>query len=116
MIGFFILWNQLNFPRPSVRKFNSLYSFKSDGKSSGWWYVSVKTKTVGSVITQNSDSIKNWKKLWFFVRGPWQFTVNDARPDMNIPVCYHELRYVSQEPTEESSERARRARDISENI
>ncbi|KAL2471558.1 Plus3 domain-containing protein [Abeliophyllum distichum] len=113
MIGFLILWNQLGFPRPSVREFNSLYSFKSDGKRSGWWYASVKVKTGGSVITQTPDSIKNWKKFWFFVRGLWQLTVNDARPNVNIPVHYHELRYVSQEPTEESSERARRARDIS---
>ncbi|KAL2532340.1 hypothetical protein Adt_05691 [Abeliophyllum distichum] len=100
----------------SVREFNSLYTFKSDGKRSGWWYASVKVKTGNSVITHTPDSIKNWKKFRFFVRGPWQFTVNDARPDVNIPVHYHELRYVSQEPTEESSERARRARDINENL
>ncbi|KAL2519277.1 Uncharacterized protein Adt_15524 [Abeliophyllum distichum] len=110
MIGLLILWDQLGFPRPSVRKFNSLYSFKSDGKRSDWWYASVKAKTGGSVITQTPDSIKNWKKFWFFVRGPWQFTVNDARPDLK------HSRHVSQEPTEESSERARRARDISENL
>ncbi|KAL2471570.1 Uncharacterized protein Adt_39706 [Abeliophyllum distichum] len=116
MIGFLILWNQLGFPCPSVRKFNNLYSFKLDRKRSGWWYASVKTKTGGSVITQTPDSIKNWKKFWFFVRGPWQFTVNDARPDVNILVRYHELRYISQEPTEESSERARRAQDISEDL
>ncbi|KAL2485648.1 Plus3 domain-containing protein [Abeliophyllum distichum] len=93
MIGFFILWEQLGFPRPSVREFNSLYSFKSDGKRSGWWYASIKAKTGGSVITQTPDSIKNWKKFWFFVRG-----------------------YTSQEPTTESSERARKARGISEDL
>ncbi|KAL2466088.1 Plus3 domain-containing protein [Abeliophyllum distichum] len=74
LIGFFILWEQLGFPRPSVREFNSLYSFKSDGKRSGWW------------------------------------------PDLNIPVRYHELRYTSQEPTTESSERARKVRGISEDL
>ncbi|KAL2476675.1 Plus3 domain-containing protein [Abeliophyllum distichum] len=116
LIGFFILWEQLGFPRPSVRDFNSLYSFKSDGKRSGWWYASVKAKTGGSVITQTPDSIKNWKKFWFFVRGPWQFSENDTRPDLNIPVRYHELRYISQEPTTESSERARRVRGISEDL
>ncbi|KAL2481145.1 Plus3 domain-containing protein [Abeliophyllum distichum] len=116
LIGFFILWEQLGFPRPSVREFNSLYSFKSDGKRSGWWYVSVKAKTGGSVITQTPDSIKNWKKFWFFVRGPWQFSENDTRPNLNIPVRYHELRYTSQEPTTESSERARRVRGISEDL
>ncbi|KAL2466655.1 Plus3 domain-containing protein [Abeliophyllum distichum] len=42
MIGLSILWDQLGFPRSSIRKFNSLYSFKSDGKRSGWWYASVK--------------------------------------------------------------------------
>ncbi|KAL2512669.1 Plus3 domain-containing protein [Abeliophyllum distichum] len=110
LIGFFILWEQLGLPRPSVREFNSIYSFKSDGKRSGWWYASVKAKTGGSVITQTPDSIKNWKKFWFFVRGPWQFSENDTRPDLNIPVRYHELRYTSQEPTTESSERARRVR------
>ncbi|KAL2534979.1 Uncharacterized protein Adt_08330 [Abeliophyllum distichum] len=96
--------------------FHSLYSFKSDGKRSGWWYASIKARTGGSVVTQTPDSIKNWKKFWFFVRGPWQFTVDDARPDLSIPDRYHELRYVAREPTEESSERARRARDISENL
>ncbi|KAL2532194.1 Plus3 domain-containing protein [Abeliophyllum distichum] len=116
LIGFFILWEQLGFPRPSVREFNSLYSFKSDGKRSGWWYASVKAKTGGSVITQTPDSIKNWKKFWFFVRGPWQFSENDTRPDLNIPVRYHELRYISQEPTTESSERARRVRGISDDL
>ncbi|KAL2455725.1 Plus3 domain-containing protein [Abeliophyllum distichum] len=116
LIGFFILWEQLGFPRPSVKEFNSLYSFKSDGKRSGWWYASVKAKTGGSVITQTPDSIKNWKKFWFFVRGPWQFSENDTRPDLNIPVRYHELRYISQEPTIESSERARRVRGISEDL
>ncbi|KAL2511906.1 Plus3 domain-containing protein [Abeliophyllum distichum] len=90
MIGLLILWDQLGLP--------------------------LKAKTGGSVVTQTLDSIKNWKKFWFFVRGPWQFTENDARSDVNIPVRYHELRYVSQEPTEESSERARRAQDISENL
>ncbi|KAL2542370.1 Uncharacterized protein Adt_03348 [Abeliophyllum distichum] len=89
---------------------------RSDGKRSGWWYASVKAKTVGSVVTQTPDSIKNWKKFWFFVRGPWQFAENDARPDLSIPVRYHELRYVTQEFTEEFSERARRARDINENL
>ncbi|KAL2479733.1 Plus3 domain-containing protein [Abeliophyllum distichum] len=116
LIGFFILWEQLSFPRPSVREFNSLYSFKSDGKRSGWWYASVKAKTGGSVITQTPDSIKNWKKFWFFVRGPWQFFENDTRPDLNIRVRYHELRYTSQEPTTESSERARKVRGISEDL
>ncbi|KAL2542844.1 Uncharacterized protein Adt_03822 [Abeliophyllum distichum] len=116
MIGFLILWDQLGFSRPSVREFNSLYSFKSDGNKSGWWYASVKAKTRSSVITQTSDSIKNWKKFWFYVQGPWQFSVNDAKPDVNIPVRYHELRYISQEPTEESSKRARKARDISEDL
>ncbi|KAL2526585.1 Plus3 domain-containing protein [Abeliophyllum distichum] len=107
---------RLGFPRPSVREFNSLYSFKSDGKRSGWWYASVKEKTGCSVITQTPDSIKNWKKFWFFVRGPWQFSENDTRPDLNIPVRYHELRYTFQEPTTESSERARRVRGISEDL
>ncbi|KAL2493074.1 Plus3 domain-containing protein [Abeliophyllum distichum] len=116
MIRFFILWEQLGFPRPSVKEFNSLYSFKSDGKRSGWWYASVKAKTGSSVITQTPDSIKNWKKFWFFVRGPWQFPENDTRPDLNIPVRYHELRYTSQEPTTESSERARKVRGISEDL
>ncbi|KAL2480375.1 Uncharacterized protein Adt_33341 [Abeliophyllum distichum] len=89
---------------------------KSNGKRLGWWYASVKAKTGGSVVTQTPDSIKNWKKFWFFVRGPWQFAENDARPDLSILVRYHELRYVAQEFTEEFSERARRARDISENL
>ncbi|KAL2476110.1 Plus3 domain-containing protein [Abeliophyllum distichum] len=115
LIGLLVLWDQLGFPRPSITDFHSLYSFKSDGKRSGWWYASVKVKTGGSVVTQTPDSI-NWKKFWFFVRGPWQLAENDARPDLSIPVRYHELRYVAQEPTEESSERARRARDISENL
>ncbi|KAL2527752.1 hypothetical protein Adt_12806 [Abeliophyllum distichum] len=70
----------------------------------------------GSVITQTPDSIKNWKKFWFFIRGPWQFCENDTRPDLNIPVRYHELRYTSQEPTVESSERAQRARGVSESL
>ncbi|KAL2506527.1 Uncharacterized protein Adt_22148 [Abeliophyllum distichum] len=69
-----------------------------------------------SVVTQTPDSIKNWKKFWFFVRGSWQFAEDDARPDLSIPVRYHELRYVAREPTKESAERARRAREISENL
>ncbi|KAL2466139.1 Uncharacterized protein Adt_41990 [Abeliophyllum distichum] len=71
LIGLLVLWDQLGFPRPSIGDFHSLYSFKSDGKRSGWWYASVKARTGG---------------------------------------------YVAREPTEESSERARRARDISENL
>ncbi|KAL2492455.1 Plus3 domain-containing protein [Abeliophyllum distichum] len=116
LIGLLVLWDQLGFPRPSIGDFHSLYSFKSDGKRSGWWYASVKAKTGDSVVTQTLDSIKNWKKFWFFVHGPWQFAENDARPDLSIPVCYHELRYVAREPTEESSERAQRAKDIRENL
>ncbi|KAL2517915.1 Plus3 domain-containing protein [Abeliophyllum distichum] len=49
LLGFLILWNQFGFPRPSAREFNSLYSFKSDGKRSGWWYTSVKAKRGGYV-------------------------------------------------------------------
>ncbi|KAL2518006.1 hypothetical protein Adt_14253 [Abeliophyllum distichum] len=110
-----ILATGLRLPFPRI-EFNSLYSFKLDGKRSGWWYASVKAKIGGSVITQTPDSIKNWKKFWFFIRGPWQFCENDNRPDLNIPVRYHELRYTSQEPTVESSERARRARGVSESL
>ncbi|KAL2542871.1 Plus3 domain-containing protein [Abeliophyllum distichum] len=44
MIGLLILWDQLGFPRPSVREFNSLYSFKSNGKRSGWWYAQSKRR------------------------------------------------------------------------
>ncbi|KAL2457606.1 Plus3 domain-containing protein [Abeliophyllum distichum] len=116
LLGFLILWNQLGFPRPSPMEFNSLYSFKSDGKRSGWWYASVKAKMGGSVVTQTPDSIKNWKKFWFFVRGSWQFSANDTRPDVNIPVRYHKLRYISQDPTPESIERAQRARAIDESF
>ncbi|KAL2540916.1 Uncharacterized protein Adt_01894 [Abeliophyllum distichum] len=116
LIGLLVLWDQLGFPRPSIGDFHSLYSFKSDGKRSGWWYASVKARTGGSVVTQTTDSIKNWKKFWFFVRGPWQFAEDDARPDLSIPVRYHELRYVAREPTGESIERARRAREISESL
>ncbi|KAL2506176.1 Plus3 domain-containing protein [Abeliophyllum distichum] len=116
LVGLLVLWDQLGFPRPSIGDFYSLYSFKSDGKRSGWWYASVKARTGGSVVTQTPDSIKNWKKFWFFVRGPWQFAEDDARPDLSIPVRYHELRYVAREPTEESAERARRAREIAANL
>ncbi|KAL2479302.1 Plus3 domain-containing protein [Abeliophyllum distichum] len=114
LIGLLVLWDQLGFLRPSIGDFHSLYSFKSNGKRSGWWYASVRTG--GSVVTQTPDSIKNWKKFWFFVRGPWQFAEDDARPDLSIPVRYHELRYVAREPTGESIERARRAREISESL
>ncbi|KAL2512032.1 Plus3 domain-containing protein [Abeliophyllum distichum] len=116
LVGFLILWNQLGFSRPSSREFNSLYSFKLDGKMSGWWYASVKVKTGGSVVTQTPDLIKNWKKFLFFVRGPWQFSANDTTPDVNIPVRYHELRYTSHEPTLKSIEKARRARVVDENF
>ncbi|KAL2543096.1 Uncharacterized protein Adt_04074 [Abeliophyllum distichum] len=84
LVGLLVLWDQLGFPRPSIGDFYSLYSFKSDGKRSGWWYAS--------------------------------FAEDDARPDLSIPVRYHELRYVAREPTEESAERARRAREIAENL
>ncbi|KAL2542211.1 hypothetical protein Adt_03189 [Abeliophyllum distichum] len=59
LIGLLVLWDQLGFPRPSIGNFHSLYSFKSDGKRSGWWYAS--------------------------------FAEDDARPDLSIPVRYHEL-------------------------
>ncbi|KAL2470716.1 hypothetical protein Adt_38852 [Abeliophyllum distichum] len=71
LIGLLVLWDQLGFPRPSIGDFHSLYSFKSDGKRSGWWYASVKAKTGG---------------------------------------------YTSQEPTTESSKKARKARGISEDL
>ncbi|KAL2481217.1 Plus3 domain-containing protein [Abeliophyllum distichum] len=116
LIGLLVLWDQLGFSRPTIGDFHSLYSFKSDGKRLGWWYASVKARTGGSVVTQTPDSIKNWKKFWFFVRGPWQFAEGDSRPDLSIPVRYHELRYVAREPTRESIERARRAREISESL
>ncbi|KAL2471044.1 Uncharacterized protein Adt_39180 [Abeliophyllum distichum] len=44
------------------------------------------------------------------------FAEGDSRPDLSIPVRYHELRYVAREPTGESIERARRAREISESL
>ncbi|KAL2455786.1 Plus3 domain-containing protein [Abeliophyllum distichum] len=116
LIGFLILWNQLRFPRPLAREFNSLYSFKSDGKKSGWWYAYVKAKTGGSVVTQTPNSIKSWKKIWFFVRGLWQFSANDTKPDINIPVRYHELRYTSHNLTLESTDRAQTARAVEKNF
>ncbi|KAL2541217.1 Uncharacterized protein Adt_02195 [Abeliophyllum distichum] len=93
LLGFLILWDQFWFPRPSVGEFNSLYSFKSDGRRSGWWYASVKPRTGGSVVTQTPDSIKNWKQFWFYVRG-----------------------YTSHEPTPEFVERARQVRAVDENF
>ncbi|KAL2467058.1 hypothetical protein Adt_42909 [Abeliophyllum distichum] len=110
LIGLLVLWDQLGFSRPTIGDFHSLYSFKSDGKRSGWWYASVKARTGGSVVTQTPDSIKNWKKFWFFVRGPWQFAEGDSRPDLSIPDT------SPREPTGESIERARRAREISESL
>ncbi|KAL2470755.1 Plus3 domain-containing protein [Abeliophyllum distichum] len=102
MIGFLILWDQLCFSRPSVREFNSLYSFKSNEKRSGWWYASMKARTRGSVVTRTPNFFKNWKKFWFFVRDSWKFSENEG--------------YSSYDPTEESSERARRARTLSEHF
>ncbi|KAL2504726.1 Plus3 domain-containing protein [Abeliophyllum distichum] len=93
LLGFLILWDQFGFPRPSVGKFNSLYSFKSDGRRSGWWYASIKPRTGGSVVTQTPDSIKNWKQFWFYVRG-----------------------YSSHEPTPEFVERARQVRAVDESF
>ncbi|KAL2461837.1 Uncharacterized protein Adt_45257 [Abeliophyllum distichum] len=93
LLGFLILWDQFGFPRPSVGEFNSLYSFKSDGRRSGWWYASVKPRTGGSVVTQTPDSIKNWKQFWFFVRG-----------------------YTSHEPAPEFVERARQVRAVDESF
>ncbi|KAL2453960.1 hypothetical protein Adt_48542 [Abeliophyllum distichum] len=113
---FFPSEDQFGFPRPSVGEFNSLYSFKSDGRRSGWWYASVKPRTGGSVVTQTPDSIKNWKQFWFYVQGPWQFSINDTGPHVNIPVRYHELRYTSHEPTPEFVERARQVRAVDESF
>ncbi|KAL2524639.1 Uncharacterized protein Adt_09693 [Abeliophyllum distichum] len=93
LLSFLILWDQLGFPRPSVGEFNSLYSFKSDGRRSGWWYASVNPKIGGSVVTQTPDSIKNWKQFWFYVRG-----------------------YTSHEPTPEFVERARQVRAVDESF
>ncbi|KAL2534464.1 hypothetical protein Adt_07815 [Abeliophyllum distichum] len=108
--------DQFGFPCPSVGEFNSLYSFKSDGRRSGWWYASVKPRTGGSVVTQTPDSIKTWKQFWFYVQGPWQFSINDTGPHVNIPVRYHELRYTSHEPTPEFVERARQVRAVDESF
>ncbi|KAL2467432.1 Uncharacterized protein Adt_43283 [Abeliophyllum distichum] len=47
LLGFLILWDQFGFPRPSVGEFNSLYSFKSDGRRSGWWYASFSVNDTG---------------------------------------------------------------------
>ncbi|KAL2541274.1 Uncharacterized protein Adt_02252 [Abeliophyllum distichum] len=93
LLGFLILWDQFGFPHPSVGEINSLYSFKSDGRRSGWWYASVKPRTGGSVVTQTPDSIKNWKQFWFYVRG-----------------------YTSHEPTLEFVERARQVRAVDESF
>ncbi|KAL2467437.1 hypothetical protein Adt_43288 [Abeliophyllum distichum] len=90
LIGLLVLWDQLGFPRPSIGDFHSLYSFKSDGKRSGWWYASVKA---GGGERRHSDSGLDQELEKVLV-----------------------LRYVAREPTGESIERARRAREISESL
>ncbi|KAL2525040.1 Uncharacterized protein Adt_10094 [Abeliophyllum distichum] len=91
LIGLLVLWDQLGFPRPSIGDFHSLYSFKSDGKRSGWWYASVKARTGGQRRHSDSGLDQELEKVLV-------------------------LRYVAREPTGESIERARRAREISESL
>ncbi|KAL2476517.1 Uncharacterized protein Adt_37253 [Abeliophyllum distichum] len=91
LIGLLVLWDQLGFSRPTIGDFHSLYSFKSDGKRSGWWYASVKARTGGQRRHSDSGLDQELEKILV-------------------------LRYVAREPTRESIERARRAREISESL
>lgn len=58
LIATLILWNQMGNPELSVQQFDSLFTFKEDGKNSGWWYTSVRPRTGGSLVLDTPSSIK----------------------------------------------------------
>ncbi|KAL2500191.1 hypothetical protein Adt_25741 [Abeliophyllum distichum] len=97
--------------------FHSLYSFKSDGKRSGWWYASVKARTgrqASSLRLRTRSRIGKSFGSSSVVRGSLLRTTPGLISASQFVI--HELRYVAREPTGESIERARRAREISESL
>lgn len=69
MIATFILWHRARNLELSVEQFNSLFTFKKDGKDSIWWYTSVKLRTGGSLVLDTPFSIKKWKEEFFYMLG-----------------------------------------------
>lgn len=68
-----ILWHQSGNPELTVEQFNSLFTFKENGKDLGWWYTSVRPRTRGFLVLDSPSSIKWWKEEFFYILGDWQF-------------------------------------------
>lgn len=54
-------------PELSVEQFDSLFTFKEDGKNSSWWNTSVSPRTGGPLVLDIRYSIKKWKEEIFYV-------------------------------------------------
>lgn len=86
-----MLWDRLGNRELAVEQFNSLFTFKEDGKNSGWWYTSVRPRTGGSPVLDAPSSIKKWKEEWFYVLREWQFHSAELNRDDVVPALYHSL-------------------------
>lgn len=51
----------------SVEQFDSLFTFKEDGKNSSWWNTSVSPRMGGPLVLDIRYSIKKWKEEIFYV-------------------------------------------------
>lgn len=91
LVATLILWKQLGYPEMDASTFNSLFTFKEDGKSTGWWYTSARPRTGGSLVLDTPSSVKGWKEEFFYVLGEWQFHPDEVDRGDVVPTLYHPL-------------------------
>ena len=69
--GLFILWDRCCQSEPTVDKVKQLYKLKSSPKDAGWYSFMLSTKTRKPITDLPTGGGGNWKKNFFFARGPW---------------------------------------------
>ncbi|XP_022891129.1 uncharacterized protein LOC111406139 isoform X2 [Olea europaea var. sylvestris] len=100
-------------PELSVQQFDSVFTFKEDGKNSGWWYTSVMPRKGGSLVLDTPSSVKKWKEEWLYVSREWQFHSAGVNREDVVPRLYHSLYYKKEMLTKDTQRRAKVIRSLS---
>ena len=69
MLALWVLYQVLDFPDRIVEELRAAYTVKNTPNCDGSYYFQ---SLEGRVITSRDDSMKTWKKLWFWFEGSWE--------------------------------------------
>ncbi|KAL2462365.1 Plus3 domain-containing protein [Abeliophyllum distichum] len=78
----------------TTREFESIYR---PWQSAGWYNVSPRPGQKWRMATDSPNKVHNWKEMFFFVGGDWEFMLEDPFPHVFIPRRFEKLVANSEE-------------------